>query len=430
MNILIALLALSFLIIVHEFGHFIVAKLSGIKVQEFALFMGPKLFGIQRGETLYSIRSIPLGGYVKMEGEEEASEDSRAYNKKPVLVRAAVIAAGPVMNLITALVIIFIITSTTGYHTTKIGIIDTTSASAQAGLMKGDTVVSYGDKRVYNMMDLQVFMLYNKGKPVDVKYIRDGKEGHVTVAPEIIPKNRYIIGFSPKVAFGEGSNIVGAVSPDSSAYQAGLRQNDKIIMLNSTKITNNKEIRDFMNKNADAPVKITVLRDNKTETFEAKPMMDKNEEQYNIGFGFIDAPASFKNSFKESVIYSYAISRNIYYQLLGLITGVFSMSQMSGPVGLVSAIGDVVEQSPSKILAILNLLNFSALISINLGIFNLIPFPALDGSKLLILAIEGIRKKALPPEKEAFITMIGFVLLIMLMIFATSNDILRMLGRG
>ena len=430
MNILIALLSLSFLIIIHEFGHFTVAKLSGIKVHEFALFMGPKLFSIQRGETMYSIRLIPLGGYVKMEGEEEASEDSRAFNKKPVLVRAAVIAAGPIMNLLTALVIILIITSTSGYHTTKIGIIDTTSASAQAGIREGDTIVNYGDKRVYNMLDLQVFMLYNKGKPVDVKFIRNGKEEHATVAPEIIPKNRYIIGFTPKEPFGEGSNIVNAVFEDSAAYQAGLRPNDRIIMINASAISNNRDIRNFMNKNAGVPINMTVQRNNKTELIEIKPFMDKNDEQYNIGFGFVDEPASMGNSVKESFIYAYAISRNIYYQLLGLLTGVFSMSQMAGPVGLVSAIGNVVEQSPNIMLAVLNLLSFTALISINLGLFNLIPFPALDGSKLLLLAIEGIRRKALPPEKEAFITMIGFALLIMLMIFATSNDILRLLGKG
>lgn len=430
MNIFIAILALSFLIIVHEFGHFIVAKLSGIKVHEFALFMGPKLFSVQRGETTYSIRSIPLGGYVKMEGEEEASEDSRAFNKKPIPVRAAVIAAGPIMNLITALIIIIFITFFTGYHTTKISVIDTTSAAAEARLQQGDEITKFDKKTVYNMIDLQLFMAFTKGKSVEVEYIRNGETRYTTLTPEIIPKNRYIIGFSPKKGYGEDSNIVQTVNEESPAYAAGLRPGDRIIRMGNTPINNNREIREFMKTNGGNPVDVGVLRDGKEEKLSITPIMDKNEEQYNIGILFADEQGGLAQNIKHSFIYAYSNARNVYYSFVGLATGRFSLRQTSGPVGIVVAIGDVVQQSPSLFAIILNLLSVTAFISINLGLFNLIPFPALDGSKLLLLGIEGIRKKAIPPEKEAYISLVGFVLLIMLMIFATSNDILRLLGKG
>ena len=135
-------------------------------------------------------------------------------------------------------------------------------------------------------------------------------------------------------------------------------------------------------------------------------------------------------TFKQSAAYSFSIARTVAYSLSWLITQRVSLKEMSGPVGIVTAIGDVVHYSPTFMDKLLNLMNFTALISINLGLFNLIPFPALDGSKLIILAIEGIRRKALPPEREAIISLVGLALLVMLMIFATFNDVLRMTGKG
>jgi len=134
------------------------------------------------------------------------------------------------------------------------------------------------------------------------------------------------------------------------------------------------------------------------------------------------------NIVKHSAIYSYSVARYVYNSLTWLISGRVSLKQLSGPVGIVSVIGDVVETGPNIGEILLNLLNISALISINLGLFNLIPFPALDGSKLILLLVEKIRRKPLPPEKEALISMIGLALLVMLMLFATYNDILRLRG--
>lgn len=430
MNTIVALLVLSFLIIVHEFGHFIVAKLSGIKVDEFSVFMGPKLFSVKKGETLYSFRLIPMGGYVKMEGEESASTDDRAYNKKPILVRAAVIAAGPIMNLIIALIIIVGMTFAGGYNTTRISLLDPTSSAAQAGLQKGDEVLRYAGKRIYTMTDLQMFMIFTGGKPSEMEYIRDGETKVTTVTPETIPKNRYIIGFIPSKSYGEGSNVVQGVNAGSNAGEAGLKAGDTIIRLNDKPVTNNREIRDFMSLNGGKPIDVWILRDGREQKLVIEPVSDKNEEQYVMGLLFSEEKGGFLQTIKQSFINAYSTSRNIYYSLVALITGKFNLNQMSGPVGIVVAIGDVVQQSPDLWYGFLNLLAVISFISINLGLFNLIPFPALDGSKLLLLAIEGIRRKALPPEKEALISMIGFGLLMLMTIFATANDILRLMGKG
>jgi regulator of sigma E protease len=430
MNIFVAILALSFLIIVHEFGHFIVAKLSGIKVLEFSLFMGPKLVGFQKGETLYSIRLIPLGGYVKMEGEEAESNDDRAYNRKPVHIRAAVIAAGPIMNLVIAVLIYLLITAVAGYSTNKVEFVEPESPAYMAGIQKGDQILSYDGKTVYRPMDYQIALLMSKGKTADVEIKRGNEIKEVNLVPEIIPANRYIIGYSPKKGFGEGSNEIASVSEGGPASKAGLKKGDRIVNLNGTEVSSYRDIRSFIKQNQGNKIDVTVLRNGETKKFTITPIRDKNEESYDVGiYSFGWAKGGAGDTVKQSFINAYSNSRNIYYSLVGLLTGKFSFNQMSGPIGIVSVIGEVVQQSVSVKEIVLNLLNLTAFISINLGLFNLIPFPALDGSKLVILAVEGIRRKAIPPEKEAFISLVGLALLIMLMIFATYNDVLRLFGK-
>ncbi len=431
MQIILAIVALSFLIIVHEFGHFIVAKLSGIKVHEFSLFMGPKLFGVMKGETLYSVRLIPLGGFVRMEGEEQASEDERAFNRKPLLVRAAVIAAGPVMNLIVAVVIIAVITSFTGFNTTKVSNVFKGSPAYNSGLKAGDVLVSYDGKRVYQPMDIFSFLFASKGKTAAAEILRDGKTLSLSITPEVIQGNRYILGFGAKEPYGENSNVVSSVGQNTPAEKAGLKPGDEITKLNDKTISTKQDISNYLKENRDKPVAITVLRNGSAVRLnEIVPVQEKGQEQYDLGVLFSHEYGSGFTVVKQSFFYCYSTARSVYYSLAWLITGTVSLNQMMGPVGIVSTIGDVVKQSPTVLDIVLNLLSITAFISINLGIFNLIPFPALDGSKLLLLLIEGIRRKAIPPEKEAFISMVGLVLLILLMIFATSNDIMRIFGKG
>jgi regulator of sigma E protease len=430
MQIVIAILALSFLIIVHELGHFTVAKLSGIKVHEFALFMGPKIFSVQKGETTYTLRLVPIGGYVRMEGEEQASEDSRAFNRKPIPIRMAVIAAGPIMNLIVAIILVFIVISANGYNSTIVGPLQENSAAYQSGIREGDKVLKYNGKSIFNAMDVDLFVFGSRGTPADVEVLRGGLKEKLKIIPEVLPKNRYLLGFGPAGASGEKSRTVESIVEDSAAFKAGLKKGDIITKFNDTSVKDGKEIREFLEKNNGKELKVTVLRNGIEQNLKLTPVKGKNPESYATGLSFRHLKGGIVETFKQSAAYSFSIARTVGYSLSWLITQRVSLKEMSGPVGIVTAIGDVVQYSPTFMDKLLNLMNFTALISINLGLFNLIPFPALDGSKLIILTIEGIRRKAMPPEREALISLVGLALLVMLMIFATFNDVLRMTGKG
>jgi len=432
MTILIAIIALSFLIIVHEFGHFIAAKLSGIKVEEFSLFMGPKLFSIQLGETMYSIRLIPIGGYVRMEGEEEYSENDRAFNKKPIPFRMAVIIAGPLMNLIVAVLLVTIIFSASGFSTTEISSISTDSPAYSEGIREGDRIIRYNGKRVYHPSDYVLFSYVQSNDPVELEIKRGDETFSVTVTPKVMPaKSSYILGFTPKESDGAESNVVASVVSGTDAEKSGLKAGDRIIGLNDTVISSRQDIAKFMETNKGAPVQVTVERGGQKVTLEITPVLQTTPETRTLGInGFKASRGGLLENIKQSVIYNYSTARSVYYSILFLVQGKVSATELMGPVGIVTTIGDTVQMSPTFMDKLLNLFAISSMISVNLGIMNLIPFPALDGSKLVILIIEAIRRKALPPEKEAMISMVGLVLLLLLMIFATSNDIARMLGAG
>ncbi len=430
MGIVLAILALSFLIIIHELGHFMVAKAFKVRVNEFSLFMGPKLFSFQKGETLYSLRLIPLGGYVKMEGEEEASEDDRAYNKKPIGVRAAIIAAGPLMNILTALVFAFIIISQTGYFTTQIKDIVPGSAAEKYDLRVGDKLQKYNGKTLFNVNDLGIFSYPLTNESITLQYERNGVSKTVELTPE---RENFILGFTPLQDELEGpdSNVVKAVSDNSPAIKAGLKVNDRIVEINGVDIRTRKDIRDILQQNQDKNVNILVERAGELQKLKpVVPLKSKNPEYYAIGIlDFVHEKGSIGSTIKEAAKYNIFISRSIYYSLGWLFTGTVPASELMGPVGITTTISNEVAESQSLKETVIRLLSITTMISINLGLVNLIPFPALDGSKLVLLLIEGIRKKPLNPEKEALITMVGMVILIMLMLYATFNDILR-IGKG
>ncbi|QNU65741.1 RIP metalloprotease RseP [Ruminiclostridium herbifermentans] len=428
MGILLAILVLSFLIIIHELGHFLVAKAFKVKVNEFSLFMGPKLFSFQKGETTYSLRLIPLGGYVKMEGEEEESDDERAYNKKPVGVRSAIIAAGPIMNILIALIFAFILMAQTGYNTTQVKTVLPGSVAEQKGIKVGDTLEKYNGKTVFLPADLEIFAYPLKNESVDLQFERNGETHNITLTPNR-EQDGYMLGFTPKdyQSFdGVDSTLVAQVTDNSPAEEAGLKKGDRIIKINGMEINTRRDISKLVDELGKEEITITVDREGKVQELKpVKPVARKTAEWKAIGLEFEYSKGGFINTLKASVDYSISTSRSIYYSIGWLITQIVPMSELSGPVGITTLISDVVQDTPSIKETVYSLLSISAMISINLGLVNLIPFPALDGSKLLLLLIEKIRRKPLNPEKEAMITMVGFVLLIALMIYVTFNDILR-----
>lgn len=320
-----------FLIVVfiHELGHFGVAKFVGIKVNEFSIGMGPKVFQRKKGETEYTLRLLPIGGYVKMEGEDESSEDPRSFNNVSVLSRIAVIMAGAIMNFLLAIVVFTIFSYAVGMPINQIQETVIGSPAKIVGIKEGDIIknINGKDTSTWNM----VVKAINKADPnreMNIEILRDGKIEKVLVKPTI-KDNKSMIGIGPKTE-----------QSITSAIRGGF---------------------------------------------------EKTGEFLGLMFEFI------------SMIFK----------------GKVSTDDLSGPVGVISVIGEAANMGFNQVLYLLGF------ISVNLGFFNLLPIPALDGSRVIFLLIELVRGKPIDPNKEGFIHFIGFILLISLMLVVTYKDIIK-----
>ena len=325
-----AIFVFLMVILFHEFGHFIVAKQVGIKVNEFSIGMGPKIYQREKGETKYTFRLLPIGGYVSMEGEDESSDDPRSFNNVSALSRIAVVAAGAIMNFILAIIILSIVSFNIGMQTTTVEKILENSPAEKVGILAGDTVIGINNKETKNW-DIMVDEI-NKGKVNEemiVSVMRNGEKIDYTLVPDVTDDNVLIIGFRPVM---EKSFL--------SSVKGGFQKTGFMIQL----------------------------------MFE-------------------------------------------FFRML--FRGQVGANELSGPVGVIYVIGEQAKHG------IINLLYLMGFISVNLGFFNLLPIPALDGSRIIFLFIEILRGKPIDPEKEGFVHFIGFVLLIGLMIVVTYKDIVR-----
>ena len=341
-TVVVAVLLFMLIIGIHEFGHFITAKNFGVKVNEFALGMGPKLFSRKGKETVYSLRLIPIGGYCAMEGEDEDSEDERALNNKKWWQRGIILAAGAVMNILLGIVLMFVIQVQEPYYaSTTIAYLVSDSTSVNAGIQLGDDIYSVNGYRTYCATDMSFALSTAKDGVVDFVVRRDGQ------------KLRFDGLHMPVVSYSDGVQV--------------------------TQI-------DFKVKRVEKTVGSVI-----------------------------------GSTFAETL----AFVRMIYSSLVMLVTGRAGFNEVSGPVGMASAIGQVAEAGFESSLwdGINNIIYFMTLITVNLGIFNLLPLPALDGGRLLFVLIEAVRGKPIDPEKEGIVHLVGFALLILLMIVVTVKDV-------
>ncbi len=346
-SILTMLLMLSVLTIVHEFGHYIAARICKVKVEEFAVFMGPKIISrvSKKTGTRWSLRSIPIGGFCAMEGEEETISSNTSFNNKPRYMRAFILVAGPLMNLLLAIILVVIMFAYTGYTTnvisevTKIDeITEKTTPAYELGFDVGDKIVSYDGKKVITPLDYDVFNVVDK---------------------DLV-------------------SVIGIKKANGKVEEYRIERE---------KIENGKS---------------------------------------NIGIKMTYEKGNFFKVIWNSILNLVSMVRTIFYSIFWLITGQMGMEAMSGPVGLTTLVNDVVTAEIEWVPKLLTLVNMSALISVNLGIFNLLPLPALDGGRLFLVFVEFLRRgKRIPPEKEATISFIGLALLVLLAIFVMGSDILK-----
>jgi len=344
MGILIAILFFGLVVFVHEFGHFITARMCKVEVTEFAIGMGPAIFKhtSKKSGTLYSIRLLPIGGYTAMLGEDEVVEGKNALCNRPRIQRFFVMVAGSVMNIILGIVIMFIFV-------------------AQSNTYYSNTV-----------------------------------RGFVQGAP---------------------------------SYSAGLRSGDKILKINGTPISVYTDITSTIVLDGTEPLDFTVERSGQEIVIENIQFEVKTEKGMSYGvidFGLEQMTPSVKLLFSQSVKQSFSTIKIIYKSFIKLITGQYGFESVSGPVGIIDQLGQVAESGSET--AFLELLYLFVFITMNLGVFNLLPIPALDGSKILFLIIEAIRRKPVPAKYENMVHYCGMAVLLLFMAVVTVIDVLRIVS--
>jgi len=345
--IIIGILIFELIILFHEFGHFICAKKSNVLVHEFALGMGPKIFGFQRGETQYSLRLFPIGGYCSMEGEDGESDNPRAFSKAKVWQRMIIVVAGATMNVLFGLVLMAIMLCTQEipyFASTTIDKFHDNAVSSQYGLKEGDTIISLDGYSIYTDKDFSYSLATMKTDSPVIKVERNGETVDLG-----------------KVKF--------AMTEDNSGR--------KYIQLD----------------------------------FWVVPI------ERNVG-------TVITQTFKQT----YSVIRMIWGSLIGLVTGQFSMNDVSGPIGAASAISEATSMGLETSFkdGLSNLIFMLMVISVNLGIFNMLPLPALDGGRFFFLLIEAIFRKPVPAKYEGLVHTIGFVLLMLFMVIISLKDVFRL----
>lgn len=411
---IIAVLILGIVIIVHEFGHFLLAKTNGIVVEEFSVGMGPRILSTQRGTTRYSLKLIPFGGSCMMRGEDGEDNGEGTFNSKSVWRRFSVIAAGPIFNFILAFFGAMII----------IGIIGYDPPEEAAGLKEGDLITSFDGKKIYLGRELYSYLTLEglEDKDITVVVKRDGKKETLTYHPAT--EERYMLGFSYNP--DENQAQIQSVTIGGALADAGLQAGDYIAAVDGNEIASGEALSRYFEDHplTDQKITLTYLRDGLDYDVEVTPQAVNYVEQgfsYNLGREKTSAPGVIKYSALEV---RYWINSTLEGLKL-LISGKLGMDSLSGPVGVVNVIGDAYKESKSEgtLMTWLTMINMMILISANLGVANLLPLPALDGGRLVFLLIEAVRGKPVNREAEGMVHFAGLLLLMGLLVFVTFKDI-------
>ena len=425
MSIIIAFLILGIVIIVHELGHFVAAKLNGIMVEEFSVGMGPRIISTQRGETLYSLRVVPFGGSCMMKGEDEDNTAEGSFNSKSVWRRIAVIAAGPLFNFILAFFGALVIISIVGYDPPRILQVEEDSAAWEAGLREGDILTEFDGHTIDFGRDMSLYeQLYGlDGDVITLSFLRDGQEHTISYQPDV--EHRYLLGIS---YYQTEEQAEVTVSSGGAAEQAGLVSGDIIIGMGNTDIASGMELAEYFSEYSLTGESVTVryLHDGleyETELTPQETDVVQTGFVYNLYREKTDPVGVLKYSALEV---RYWISATLQ-SLRMLVMGQLGLDVLSGPVGVVQVIGETYEETRDEgpLMTWLTMLNLTILLTANLGVMNLLPLPALDGGRFLFLAVEAVRRKPVNPKYEGYVHAAGLALLLLLMVVVTYNDIAR-----
>lgn len=429
---------LGILVFVHELGHFCVAKFCGVKVLKFSLGFGPRLVSKQWGETEYMVCAIPLGGYVQMlgegggeQGEEteiDPDEEHRSFAKKPISNRIAIVAAGPIMNLLLPFMILplayLIGINLPAYLDEQpcVGYVVPGSESETAGFLRGDCIVEISGMEVNSWTDTGPALVNGAGEAIIFSIKRDGRNMDLVIDPE----HGALEGLQSIGLLPEQEALIGNLAPAMPAVDAGLEVGDLILSVGSSEIASWYELKKAIQLVEDSTVDVVVERDGERLTFPLVPKKMEDEGDYLIGVSPQQKTKFKRYSLGDAIVAGAERTVGLIELTLVFIQKLFSghvsTSNIGGPITVVQIAGQAAQTDISSIFSVL------AFLSIQLGILNLLPIPILDGGHLFFYSFELVFRKPLSLRAREWLQQIGLILLIMLMILAFYNDIVRMIG--
>lgn len=430
-------IVLSILVFVHELGHFLAAKLFGVRVERFSIGFPPRLFGIKIGETDYCISATPLGGYVKLSGMIDESMDSNQLNEpprpyefraRPVYQQVIIITAGVIMNFLLAVGILGGMIWVQGEPidpTTRVGIVVEGSIADSLGIQKSDVILEINGAKPQTWQDVHALFMTNLGDHTEIVVDRGGQTKKFVLNWDNLKLNDFErLGIYPYL-----DAVVGQLSPGYPAEQAGLQRGDRILAIGDSTIYSWNDMTRIIFNNPETPLEFTILRGSDTLGISITPRATQYEDADGtektrgvIGIApyrevremaFLPAMAK---GFQQAI----SLGQLNVKGFTRILSGKDSAKEsLAGPIRIAKMAGDIAEQS------FWALLPFIAYLSVVLAIINILPIPALDGGHLIIILIEGIRRKPLPLRAKMMVQQIGMALLLMLIVYVLYNDIIN-----
>jgi regulator of sigma E protease len=436
-----AVLVLGVMILIHEAGHFAAAKLVGVRVEVFSLGFGKRLFGFRHGDTDYRISALPLGGYVKMTGvnavempEERAegapADDPGEFVKHPRWQRLLIAVAGPAANVVLAIVLLTVVFALHHeipygmYQPAVVGWVMNGSSAEQAGVKEGDQILQVADTQNPNWQDVQNKVMISPNQPLSLRVKRDGQVLPVTLVPKAEGKQQTgDAGWMPKQPF-----VVTGLEPNMPGEQAGLRIGDEILSVDGKPIHTTGAMQAYLQSTKGTPVHLEILREGKQFALTVTPRlssMDTRKPNYRVGF--VSEPTQVEKlpvseAFGRSVDECRKLSGLIFDLIGRMIERKVSVKQMSGPIEIVRVSGEMVHRRNAN-----DLMEFMAMISLQLGLFNLLPIPILDGGLIVMLLVESVMRRDINEGIKIRLYQAAFVCLVLFAGVVIFNDVVRML---